>query len=144
MWVRNADSILPGASMSLVATPPNTTDNRQVAAATEMVTQAPGQSIGCDGRTVMRFLGDRAFVATSRVFSADYQPVLATLKQRVMRLISWRSKQPAAIRLSLAIVLFAFALLLRTVTEQLHLANFALAFYPVLLITTTLLDWKRP
>jgi two-component sensor histidine kinase len=142
-WVRMPIRYYLRGSMPLVATPPNTKDNRQVAAATEMVTQAPGQSIGYDGRTVMRFLGDRAFVATSRVFSADYQPVLATLKQRVMRLMSWRSKQPAAIRLALVIVLFAFALLLQTVTGRLHVANSALAFYPVLLITTTLLAWKE-
>jgi two-component sensor histidine kinase len=83
------------------------------------------------------------FVATSRVFSASYQPVLATLTQRVMRLMRWRSKQPPVIRLALAIVLFAFALLPRTVTGQLHVTNSALTFYPVLLITATLLDWKE-
>jgi two-component sensor histidine kinase len=60
-----------------------------------------------------------------------------------MRIIAWRSKQPAVVRWLVMFALYGFALAARLVLGGLHGGIPSLAFWPVLLVVSVLLGWKE-
>ena len=60
-----------------------------------------------------------------------------------MRIVSWRSEQPAMVRWPATFALFGLALGARFLLGLFHGGIPSLAFYPVLLITAILFGWKE-
>jgi hypothetical protein len=63
--------------------------------------------------------------------------------QWLLRIVSWRSNQPAMIRWLAAFALFGVALAARFFLGMFYGGLPALAFYPVLLIVAVLFGWKE-
>ena len=63
--------------------------------------------------------------------------------RRVMRLLAWRSNQPALIRWLEAFALFGVALAGRVAFDALHIPIPFLTFYPAILFAALLLGWKE-
>ena len=61
----------------------------------------------------------------------------------LLRVMVWRSKQPAVIRWLAVLALYAVALTARVILGELYGGIPSLAFYPVLLIVAVLFGWKE-
>ena len=63
--------------------------------------------------------------------------------QRLVRLMSWQSKQPATLRWATTFALFGAAVAARFALGLFHGGMPSLAFYPLLLIVAALIGWKE-
>lgn len=65
------------------------------------------------------------------------------LSDRLVEVVAWRFRHPPVVRWLIAAALFALALLFRATLGQLHGANPALSFYPVIILTATFIGWRE-
>ncbi|HVY15085.1 MAG TPA: sensor histidine kinase [Rhodopila sp.] len=68
---------------------------------------------------------------------------MTSLSDRMIKIIAWRSEQPAPLRWLLTGLIFAAAALARTALGPLHGANPALSFYPAIIVVATVLGWRE-
>ena len=68
---------------------------------------------------------------------------MRSLSHQFMRILAWRSSQPAVVRWLLAMAIFVVAFSARFWMGALHGANPALTFYPAIIVAAVLFGWKE-
>lgn len=72
-----------------------------------------------------------------------YRYGMQRFPDQMIKIMAWRSGQPAILRWLLTLLLFGAAITARTKLGSLHGANPALTFYPAIIITATFLGWRE-